>query len=193
MKNCTKHLGSLALISIIFSFTSAIAAPIVDIVDPADTAISAGSAPSPCPATYTCSTGTLSFTHDITVAGFIPGTDLITSAFLHIHLTDAAGGGSENYQYEVGGAQIFSSSNVPSGGGGSVDVFSLTGPALMDLNADGLIPIVITALNGSFSFADSVLIAEFTSGAARSLPEPGSLLLLASAFAALAFTGRRRS
>ena len=36
MKNCAKHLGSLALISIIFGFTSAIAAPIVDVVDPAD-------------------------------------------------------------------------------------------------------------------------------------------------------------
>src|SRR6476646_8021678 len=85
----------------------AVAIPITDVVNPSDTTISFGSTPS-CPSGFTCSSGSLSFVHDITDNGFTLGS-VITSATLGIHLTDE--GGSEGYTFNVGAAQTFSSVN----------------------------------------------------------------------------------
>ena len=193
MKIATKRLCGTALLSAVCIFGSARAAPITDIVDPVDTTIAFGSTPSPCPSGYTCTTGMLSFLQDISDSGFVPGVDLITSAFLQIHLTDPLGGGSEGYQYEIGGSQTFNSVNVPSGGGGSIDLFNLNVASLADLNADGFISVAIRSLHGSFIFADAMLTAEVTPGAAHRLPEPPPLVLLASIFGAMGLTTCRRS
>jgi hypothetical protein len=166
----------------------AIAVPITDVVNPSDTTIAAGSTPTPCPAGFTCTSGALSFVHDITDNGFTLGST-ITSATLAIHLTDL-GGGSESYRFDVGATQTFSSVNVP--GGGSTDTFALTGASLADLALDGKITVVVNGLSGNFEFADSTLTAQVTPGPSVTVPEPGSLALLSVALAAFGTTRRRK-
>jgi hypothetical protein len=169
--------------------TPAFAIPITDVVNPADTSITDGSTPSPCPSGFTCTSGKLSFVQDITDNGFTLGS-LITSAAIAIHLLDA-GGGSEAYTYTIGAAQIFSSVNVP-GGSGSTDTVPLSAASIADLMADGKITISVASTSGTFEFADSTLTAQVTP-AATGIPEPSLTSLLVLAFATMIFFLRRRS
>ena len=183
-----RTLCSAAIFSIFCVAIPVKAVPITDSIDPADTAITSGSTLSPCPLGFTCSPGALSFVHDITADGFVVGVDTITAATLAIHLTDARGGGHENYEVDVGSGQTFAS-NVPSGPGGSVDTFALTSASIADLNDDGKMNVVVRSLSGSFSFADSLLTAN---DLPQRLSEPASLALLGIAFGGLGFGARRK-
>jgi hypothetical protein len=187
---------AVAVLSALWAATPASAVPITDFVDPADTTITVGSTPSPCPAGFTCTTSALSFVHDITDSGFVVGLDSITSATVAIHLTDE--NGSEDYTYTIGVGQIETASNVPTN---STDVYTLTVGSLADLQADGMISVTITITsannNNSFNFADSLLTAEVTRGEfvpeQNETPEPGTLLLLGAGVAAFGWRSRRRS
>ena len=163
---------------------------ITDVVDPADTLIAYGSTPSPCPAGFACTIGALTFVHDISDDGYVPGVNTITSATISIHLTDT--GGSETYMYTLGSIQTFTSVNVP-GGSGSTDPIVLSVPSLVDLEADGKITVKIESLEGppgpgEFYFADARLTAEVTETGTLPLqvPGPASWLLVATGLAALA-------
>ena len=182
----TKALVGLAVLSALWAATPAGAIPITDTINPADTLITFGSTPSPCPAGFTCTTSALSFVHDITDNGFALG-DTIISATVAIHLTDT--GGSESYQFSIGLApQTFSSVNVP-GGAGSTDIVTFTAPSLADLQVDGKIGIKVSSTDGAFSFADSLLTAQVT----KVVPEPSTLLLFGAGLAAFGWRVRRRS
>jgi hypothetical protein len=180
--------GAILSLGTIFA-APAVAIPVTDIVNPTDTTITSGSTPSPCPLGFTCSSGSLSFVHDITDNGFTLGS-IVTAASLAIHLMDDTG--SEGYTFNVGAAQTFSSVNVP-GGAGSTDTFALNAASIADLLADGKITVTVNATSGSFAFADSTLIAQVTVGPSATVPEPGILALLSLALAALASTKRRRN
>jgi hypothetical protein len=192
LRHAVLAIGVLAIS--LWSATPATAISITDVVDPADTLIAYGSTPSPCPAGFVCTTSALSFVHDISDDGYVPGVDTITSATIAIHLTDT--GGSESYTFTLGASQTFSSVNVP-GGSGSTDTIILSLPALTDLAADGKINVTIQSTIGNpgpgeFSFADSVLTAEVTDGRTPPLqvPGPASIALVAAGLAALLWVPR---
>ena len=175
MKLNTKSLFGLAVLSALCAATPVSAMPITDTVNPADTTITFGTTPSPCPAGFTCDSGALTFVHDITDNGFTVG-DTITSATIDIHLTEqvVTGVNNETYRYDIG-AQTFScvSGNCVSNGG-ITDHIALTS-SLTDLATDGMISITVRSLSGNFLFADSVLTAQV-------VPVPSTLVLLAAGF-----------
>lgn len=184
----TKALIGVAVLSALWAATPADAIPITDTVNPADTLITLGSTPTPCPADFTCTTSALSFVHDITDNGFSLA-DTIASATVAIHLTDGGGGMNlETFLYDIG-AQTFaciSGNCVPNSGRTDTVAFDIG--SLADLQADGKISIKVSSTSGSFSFADSVLTAQVTQ-----IPEPSTLLLLGAGLAAFGWRFRRRS
>jgi PEP-CTERM motif len=189
---------AIALLSALWVASPAGAVPITDTVDPADTTITSGSTPAPCPIGFSCSPSALSFIHDITDNGFIVGSDIISSATLYIHLTDPAGGGAESYTFSIGSAQTVNSNNVPSGGGGSIDTITFTVPSLADLQLDGKIGVEVTSTSGSFMFADSLLTVQVGTNSAfeiaqNEVPVPSTLLLLGAGLATFGWRSRRQS
>ncbi len=69
-------------------------------------------------------------------------------------------------------------------------IFGLSGNALLDLNADGLLRVTVASNGGDFWWKQSVLALD-----ARpvSVPEPGTLLLLGSGLLAVGLVSRRRA
>jgi PEP-CTERM motif len=196
MKRSTQALFGAAVLSTLWAATPASATPISDFVDPADTTITLGSTPSPCPADFTCTTSSLSFVHNILDNGFALA-DIIDSATVAIHLTDE--NGSESYTYTIGLGQVETAVNVPTS---STDIYTLTAPSLADLQADGMISVKITITsannNNSFNFADSTLVAQVTkfdgfTPSQNEIPVPSTLLLLGAGVAAFGWRSRRRS
>ena len=195
MNSLRRAILAIAILAIcLWTVAPAAAISITDIVDPADTSIAYGSTPSPCPWGFVCTTSALTFVHDISDSGYVPGADTITSATISIHLTDT--GGSETYMFTLGASQTFSSVNVP-GGDGSTDAVTLSLPSLTDLAADGKITIKIESLEGppgpgEFYFADALLTAEVTERGTQPLqvPGPASLLLVGTGVAALIWMPR---
>jgi len=195
MKSFRHAVPAIAVFAIsLWTVTPAAAISITDFVDPADTLITFGSTPSPCPAGFACTTSTLAFVHDISDDGYVAGVDTITSATIAIHLTDT--GGSESYTFTLGASQTFSSVNVP-GGGGSTDTVTLSLPSLADLSVDGTINVTIQSTEGNpgpgdFSFGESLLTAEVTKGGVPPLqiPEPAPLVLIGTGLAAFVWIRR---
>lgn len=142
------------------------------------------------------------FTHDISDGrnAFVIGLDTIVSAILNIRLIDFATKGNEDFVFTIGSgvaSQTFTGNNINNGSQGALYEISL-GSALLDLISDGKLSVQLTALTGSYEFADSVLIAEVTRGgpaqpaSPASVPEPGSLLLLGAGLAAIGVASRRK-
>jgi hypothetical protein len=164
---------------------SALALPINDTVDPAETFINFGITPSPCPSGFNCTASNLSFTHNITDNGFLAGLQTISSATIAVHLSDE--GSSENYSILIGDAlQTVTVANL---GSNVVETIPLDATALADLAADGMITVRVRSNSGSFSFADSILTAQ-VAGVTSSVPEPSSLLLLAIGLTGLSLRAR---
>ena len=195
MKSLRHAVTAIAVVAIgLWGVAPAAAVPITDFVNPTDTLIAYGSTPSPCPSGFVCTTSALTFVHDITDDGFVPGTDTITSATITVHLTDT--GGSETYMFTLGASQTFTNVNVP-GGNGSSDPVILSLPSLADLEADGKIAVTVESLQpsagqtGDFLFADSLLTADVTHretevpGPTSQVPGPASWLLVAAGVAAI--------
>jgi hypothetical protein len=196
MKRSTRALFGAAVLSALLAATPASAIPITDFVNPADTTITLGSTPSPCPANFTCTTSALSFVHNLVGNGFALA-DIIDSATVSIHLTDE--GGSEGYTYTIGLGQTETATNVATN---STDIYTLTAGSLADLQADGMISVKITITsannNNSFNFADSTLTAQVTkfdgvTPSQNEIPVPSTLLLLGAGVAAFGWRSRRRS
>ena len=196
----TRHgLVVFALLSILGGLVdTSHALPISDFSNPTDIWLISGSTPSPCPTGFTCTTGALSFLHDISDSGFVPGVDTITSAAIAIHLMDSTG--SESYTFTFGAGQTFSSVNVPGGVNGSTDTVPLSVAPLLDLATDGKINVKVEATSGSFFFADALLTAQVTKGTSdpggssppAAVPEPAPLFLLASALPVIVWAWRAR-
>ena len=180
-------LGMLAVWAIA---TPARAVPITDVVKPADTYVTFGSSPSPCPSGFDCGAGWLSFTHQITDDGFNIG-DTIASASLIIKLAEivTTGVNQETYRYDIG-TQTFSCLNgncVPNSG--VSDSIALDINSLGDLASDGVLRITINSLSGGFVFTESSLNAEVSPFVElldpTSVPLPATPLLLVAGLGAL--------
>jgi hypothetical protein len=151
----------------------------------------------------TCTPSSITFIHDLTDDGFGVG-DTIDSATIRIHLTElvTTGTNHETYNYAIG-SQLFSclqGNCVPNSG--VTDAIALTA-SLTDLETDGLVQVTLTALSGSFRFADSSLTADIThepvlnaallDTAAAAIPVPSTLLLTLAGLGALSRRARRGS
>ena len=181
---------ALAILTVWAIATPARAVPLTDVVKPADTYVTFGSNPSPCPSEFDCGAGWLSFTHQITDDWFNVG-DTIASASLIIKLAEivTTGVNHETYRYDIG-TQTFSCLNgncVPNSG--VSDSIALDINSLADLASDGVMRITINSLSGGFVFTESSLNAEVSPFVepvdTTSVPLPATPLLLVAGLGAL--------
>ena len=151
---------------------------------------------------YVASGATRTFTHDIVDAGFNPGVDTASNFDLWVDLYDDL-----DLTREV--ARI-SLNNVAVGTSTStffnlfLPAFSSTGSvaasALAQLNQFGLLTVSVRSVAGDFFVGRSILAvhgdeesSERASNDRTSVPEPGSLGLLAIGLAGIAYANRRRN
>jgi len=161
-----------AISTLVFSLGSASAIPVSNTYDPANFLMTAGGAVSG--ATYTHS-----ILNGSGVGGFYdPLLDTITSAILSVSVTDT--GGNEIYTYALDTISSGAFNGVPQA---RTDVLNF-GPGLVlsALALDGMLNVVLTVTDGSFTFASSTLEAQVTKGGgqvrANAIPEPGSIALV---------------
>lgn len=128
------------------------------------------------------------YTHDITLDGFNPSSDLVTDFKLTLNLFDDAQ--DQWYDFELGAISVsdvigglFSSFSL----GSDVNAWSLAG--LFELNDYGTLSVTITSLYGDFLFGGSELVAN---GFAHNVPEPSTLALLGLGLLGIAMGARRR-
>jgi len=138
-------------------------------------------------------------THDL--SAYIPGVYQAQSGNLTLAFADDSycffnygdcSGEEETVQISLGDlSEVIGSGDV----GGAIwapwlydwSVYSLGGSALLDLNADGLLSVTVTATEGDFWWKKSILTVNTVS-----VPEPNTLLLLGAGLLAIGFVSRRR-
>jgi hypothetical protein len=137
---------------------------------------------------------TYTITHDITDAGFVPGTHIASSAVVEMTFDDdmpvCCVDTGEFIKVTIGGVD-YGPWDVD-----HMDVFTLTlnSAARADLNADGLLSITMTMTNrGDLHFMSSKLDATVPGESdPTATPEPSTLILLGSGLAGVAGMGLRR-
>jgi hypothetical protein len=161
------------------------AIPIVDVVNPAE------------PIEVDSVSQSYSFTHDIT-DDFNPLFDIITSATISINLSDPdpgdGNGNRERVSITLDSQEATTFNNV-----GLTYNYTALIPSINDLNADGMLKILLRTLDtngagtfyGNFFFDNSTLTAQVTKG--NPVPEPTTLALLSLGLAGLGYARCRKA
>jgi hypothetical protein len=144
----------------------------------------------------------LTYLHDLTAAGFVPGllsADQITGGNLQIRFFDDPndpGNQAEILKIDLDGLAL--GGTEPGSQTFTLGSFSLA--VLTSLQQDGILTVMLRHQAGDFYFDQSILTADGTrdsdegSGAEPTVPEPGTLMLLgAGAVGFLTRARRRRS
>lgn len=147
------------------------------------------------------------FTHDLTMQGFVPGVDAITSLTLEVRLRDDATGRLADWPALLGGDGIEIATIDPEGHVlpivwdnwflsdeiGSDTVASMTWSGsdwTLLFSQDGLFQVTVSSLVGDFYLVSSTLTAIGTSAF---VPVPGALALMGIGLVGVAGFARRRS